>query len=314
MPRAARPVSLLNVRTADLGHEHVAAHTDRTVDAPHRSDDSIAAKGAEPRQSMLVVGVHEGAVDVEDRGICHGPSLPLRGRAKRCRGGRGYTLRCTQRRPVHAATMLAERVGWAGSITWFRDNVRRLRPQYQPVDPCDLLTWLPGDAAQCDLWFPPMRVPLDDATTVLLRVLVMTCAYSRFTLARVISTRHTQDLLLGMWELLQQLGRVPRRLDRDEAGGNATPTGWASSPAPWPPRCSGCARMTRSLRVWWRAELRVRWRATDARRLIGDWPPPASRPPRPTHRQRTHPPCAGESPVPPRPHRATRHDPGGHRL
>ena len=54
---------------------------------------------------------------------------------------------------------------------------------------------------------------------MLVPVLVITCAYSRFTLARVIPTRHTQDLLLGMWELLQQLGRVPRRLIWDNEAG-----------------------------------------------------------------------------------------------
>jgi transposase len=121
--------------------------------------------------------------------------------------------------PEMPATVIAERVGWTGSITWFRDNVRRLRPEHRPVDPADRLTWLPGDAAQCDLWFPPKRIPLEDGTTVLVPVLVMTCAYSRFTLARVIPTRHTQDLLLGMWELLQQLGRVPRRLIWDNEAG-----------------------------------------------------------------------------------------------
>lgn len=56
--------------------------------------------------------------------------------------------------PDMPSTVLAERVGWEGSMTWFRDNVRRLRPLHAPVDPCDRLTWLPGDAAQCDLWFP----------------------------------------------------------------------------------------------------------------------------------------------------------------
>ncbi len=40
------------------------------------------------------------------------------------------------------ATVIAERVGWTGSITWFRDNVRRLRPEHRPVDPSDRLTWL----------------------------------------------------------------------------------------------------------------------------------------------------------------------------
>jgi hypothetical protein len=49
------------------------------------------------------------------------------------------------------ATVIAERVGWTGPITWFRHNVRRLRPEHRPIDPTDRLTWLPGDAAQCDL-------------------------------------------------------------------------------------------------------------------------------------------------------------------
>jgi transposase len=121
--------------------------------------------------------------------------------------------------PDMPATVLAERVGWTGSITWFRDNVRRLRPEHRPVDPADRLTWLPGDAAQCDLWFPPKRIPLEDGSAALLPVLVITCAHSRFMLARMIPTRHTHDLLLGMWELLGQLGRVPRRLIWDNESG-----------------------------------------------------------------------------------------------
>jgi hypothetical protein len=121
--------------------------------------------------------------------------------------------------PDMPATVIAERVGWTGSITWFRDNVRRLRPEHRPVDPADRLIWLPGDAAQCDLWFPPRKIPLEDGSRVLLPVLVITCAYSRFILAKVIPTRHTADLLLGMWELLQQLGRVPRRLIWDNESG-----------------------------------------------------------------------------------------------
>jgi transposase len=34
--------------------------------------------------------------------------------------------------PDMPATVIAERVGWTGSITWFRDNVRRLRPEHRP--------------------------------------------------------------------------------------------------------------------------------------------------------------------------------------
>ncbi|MBI2245220.1 MAG: IS21 family transposase [Nocardioides sp.] len=121
--------------------------------------------------------------------------------------------------PEMPATVIAERVGWTGSITWFRDNVRRLRPEHRPVDPSDRLTWLPGDAAQCDLWFPPKKIPLEDGSKTLLPVMVITAAHSRFMVGQMIPTRHTADLLLGMWVLLQLLGRVPRRLIWDNESG-----------------------------------------------------------------------------------------------
>ena len=117
------------------------------------------------------------------------------------------------------ATVIAERVEWSGSITWFRENVRKLRPEHRPVDPADRLTWAAGDAAQCDLWFPPFKIPLEDGTAVLLPVLVIVAAHSRFVTARMIPTRKTEDLLLGSWELIQQLGAVPRRLIWDNEPG-----------------------------------------------------------------------------------------------
>ncbi len=121
--------------------------------------------------------------------------------------------------PDMPATVLAERVGWEGSIRWFSENVKRLRPEHRPIDPADRLTWAVGDAAQCDLWFPPRKIPLEEGTTKLLPVLVITAAHSRFITARMIPTRKTEDLLLGSWELIQQLGRVPRRLIWDNESG-----------------------------------------------------------------------------------------------
>jgi hypothetical protein len=121
--------------------------------------------------------------------------------------------------PSMPATVLAERVGWEGSIRWFRDNVKQLRPQQQRIDPADRLVWAAGDAAQCDLWFPPRKIPLEDDTAKLLPVLVITPAHSRFALGRMIPTRKTEDLLLGSWELIKQLGRVPRRLLWDNEPG-----------------------------------------------------------------------------------------------
>ena len=39
--------------------------------------------------------------------------------------------------PDKPATVIAERIGWTGSITCFRDHVRRLRLEHRPGDPCD---------------------------------------------------------------------------------------------------------------------------------------------------------------------------------
>ena len=121
--------------------------------------------------------------------------------------------------PDMPATVIAERVGWKGSISWFRQNVKRLRPEHRRIDPADRLTWEAGDAAQCDLWFPPTKIVLENGTAALLPVLVITAAYSRFMMGRMIPSKATEDLLLGMWQLLQGLGRVPRRLLWDNERG-----------------------------------------------------------------------------------------------
>ena len=121
--------------------------------------------------------------------------------------------------PDMPATVIAERVGWSGSPSWFRENVSRLRPEHRRPDPADRLVWSPGDAAQCDLWFPPKRIPLEDGTTATLPVLVIVAAHSRFMCAEMVPSRQTPDLLLGTWSLIEQFGRVPRRLIWDNETG-----------------------------------------------------------------------------------------------
>ena len=121
--------------------------------------------------------------------------------------------------PSMPASVLAERVGWAGSASWFRKQVALLRSEYAPKDPADRLVHLPGDQAQCDLWFPPARIPLGANLVGSPPVLVLVPAFSRFVTARMLPTRTTPDLLAGMWSLLSgQLGAVPKRLLWDEAG------------------------------------------------------------------------------------------------
>jgi transposase len=122
--------------------------------------------------------------------------------------------------PSMPATVLAERVGWTGSATWFRQNVARIRPEYAPTDPADRIVYHPGDQMQCDLWFPEPKIPVADGTMMMLPVLVMVASFSKFITALMIPSRTTADLLSGMWLLLSgQLGAVPRRLIWDNETG-----------------------------------------------------------------------------------------------
>jgi transposase len=121
--------------------------------------------------------------------------------------------------PTMPATVLAERVGWTGSASLFRDKVRAIRPEYLPADPVDRLVHEPGQAVQCDLWFPHEPLPLGHGQEGKPPVLVMTSTFSGFTQARMIPTRTTFDLLGGMWSLLQEAAAVPERLVWDNESG-----------------------------------------------------------------------------------------------
>ena len=121
--------------------------------------------------------------------------------------------------PMMAATVLAERVDWQGSPSWFRKKVAALRPEYGPRDPADRIMYSAGDQAQCDLWFPETKI-LVEGRLVVLPVLVIVASFSRFITAMMLPTRTTGDLLAGMWSLLSgQLGAVPKRLIWDNESG-----------------------------------------------------------------------------------------------
>jgi transposase len=123
--------------------------------------------------------------------------------------------------PSMPTTVIAERVGWQRSMTVFKDRVRQLRPLFVAPDPAQRTEYLPGELAQCDLWFPPADVPLGFGQSGRPPVLVMVCGYSRWLSATMIPTRQAPDLLDGHWQLLSRLGAAPKALvwDNESAVG-----------------------------------------------------------------------------------------------
>jgi transposase len=123
--------------------------------------------------------------------------------------------------PTMPATVIAERVGWTRGLTVFKERVRELRPAYLPPDPSGRTTYAAGDIAQCDLWFPPVSIPVgygQARSPMQLPVLTMVLGYSRWLSAILIPSRRSEDLFAGWWKLLSALGAVPRTLVWDGEG------------------------------------------------------------------------------------------------
>jgi transposase len=123
--------------------------------------------------------------------------------------------------PTMPATVIAERVGWTRGITVFKERVAELRPAYLPPDPASGTTYVVGDVVQCDLWFPPVQLPVGFGQVrrpTQLPVLTMVTGYSRWLSAVLIPTRRAEDLFAGWWRLIHALGAVPRTLVWDGEG------------------------------------------------------------------------------------------------
>lgn len=123
--------------------------------------------------------------------------------------------------PTMPATVIAERIGWSRSIRVLSARVAELRPVYLPPDPASRTVYVAGEIAQCDLWFPPIELPVGFGQTrkpAQLPVLTMVCGYSRWLLAMLLPSRHAEDLFAGWWRLIEALGAVPRVLVWDGEG------------------------------------------------------------------------------------------------
>jgi transposase len=125
--------------------------------------------------------------------------------------------------PAMPSTVIAQRIGWDRSLTVLKDRVRELRPLFVPPDPASRTTYVAGDRVQCDLWFPPVDIPLGHGQVGRPPVLVMAAGYSRMLFALMIASRQVADLITGHWVLLaEHLGAVPKELvwDNESAVGS----------------------------------------------------------------------------------------------
>lgn len=121
--------------------------------------------------------------------------------------------------PMMPTTLIAEQIGWDQPVRILLDKVTELRMEYLDQDQhVSVPDYLPGEIAQCGLWFPPLEVPVGFGQTrsaSQLPVLTMISGYSHWLSAILIPTREAEDLLPGWWKLLEQLGSVPRMLTWD---------------------------------------------------------------------------------------------------
>jgi transposase len=123
--------------------------------------------------------------------------------------------------PMMPATVIAERIGWTRSIRVLRSRVAELRPVYLPPDPASRTSYEPGEIAQCDLWFPPIGLPVGFGQVrkpAQLPVVTMVTGYSRWLSGVLIPTRCAADLFAGWWQLIAALRAVPRVLVWDGEG------------------------------------------------------------------------------------------------
>ncbi|MEU5032500.1 IS21 family transposase [Streptomyces milbemycinicus] len=122
--------------------------------------------------------------------------------------------------PTMPATVIAERIGWSRGMTILKERVRELRPAYLPADPVSRTAYQPGELAQCDLWFPPVDIPLGYGQSGRPPVLVIVSGYSRMITGRMLPSRQTGDLIDGHWRLLADGWQaVPKTLVWDNEAG-----------------------------------------------------------------------------------------------
>ena len=154
--------------------------------------------------------------------------------------------------PTMPATVIAERIGWTRSIRVLSARVAELRPAYLPPDPAGRTSYEAGEIAQCDLWFPPITLPVGFGQArkpTQLPVLTMVTGYSRWLSAVLIPTRVgggpvrrlvAADRAARRGAAGAGLGRRGRDRPLARRARSSSPPSARRSAARWARRCSCC--------------------------------------------------------------------------
>ena len=117
--------------------------------------------------------------------------------------------------PMMPTTLIAEQIGWDQSIQVLLELVSTLRSEYLYSDLTVDTIFEPGEIARCDLWLAPIEVSSGSSGAPSIKnfpVLTIISGYSRWVSATLLPSKHPEDLFCGLWQLLSDLGSVPRTL------------------------------------------------------------------------------------------------------
>lgn len=123
--------------------------------------------------------------------------------------------------PRMPATVIAERIGWSYSIRTLSERVRELRPVYLPPDPASRTTYIAGEIAQCDFWFPDIELPVGCSQVRTATALpVLTDGVWVFAVGIGAADPYPECIrsVCSWWQHLSTLGAVPRVLVWDGEG------------------------------------------------------------------------------------------------
>jgi transposase len=110
-------------------------------------------------------------------------------------------------------------LGFDGGKTIVDDDLRQVRPLFDPPRTFQRTIYRPGEICQFDLWEPKAEIPVGHGQTRKGWVVIACLGYSRAGAGALIFSKQTEDLLFGIRRCLWSLGSLPGTLVWDRQAG-----------------------------------------------------------------------------------------------